>query len=104
MKEFESSHRALKKGWVTKRQYKPWTSKDALFNLVLQCPNDMKTNKSIVKYSELKHYHWEIHKMEYLAVKTVNTETPDCPALRGHNRQNNKEGRQSQMEKENFKQ
>ena len=42
--------------------------------------------------------------MEYLIVKTVNTETPDCPALRGQNTQNNKEGRQSQMEKENFKQ
>ena len=42
--------------------------------------------------------------MEYLAVKTMNTETPDCPALRGQNIQNKKEGRQSQMDKENFKQ
>ena len=42
--------------------------------------------------------------MEYLAVKTVNTQTPDCPALRGQNTQNNREGRQYQMDKENFKQ
>ena len=42
--------------------------------------------------------------MEYLIVKTMNTETPDCPVLRGQNRQNNNEARQSQMEKENFKQ